>query len=128
MSSYAFTLGAMTQVDGSDVAGWVDRARADLDAELERLGETDSVLRLAATVHGQRIRMTVYKGYGRVRLECDGPDRRLVQYLADQLELSVIAEVVRTLPGPASRPEANGDAQQRALMEMFRTLGNAGRR
>ena len=126
MSSYAFTLTTMTQVDADDVAGWVDRARADLDASIERLGETGSVLRLAATVLGKRVRLTVYKGYGRVRLE--GGDGRAQRYLAEQLELTVVAEVVRTLPGGAVTNGAATEAErQKALMEMFRTLGSARR-
>lgn len=124
MSVYGYTLAALTQIDAEDLPRWVERGARDLVAQgLVRGYETDAVLRLTATVAGRPVRLTVYKQHARVRLEAEGADpRALERYLCDQLELTVVSQVERTLPnGAASRLDDN--AQQQALMEMFRALG-----
>jgi hypothetical protein len=125
VSGYGFTLASLTQVDADDLPRWVDRGERDLDADgLVRGRETEAVLHLTARVAGRSVQLTVYKQHGRVRLEAEGVDpRALERYLCDQLELTVVSQVERALPASAATQLADGDAQQQALMEMFRALG-----
>ena len=124
MSTYGYTLAALTQIDTDDVARWVERGERDLDgAGLVRGHETDSVLGLTAKVAGRSVRLTVFKQHGRVRLEADGNDpRALERYVCDQLELTVVSHVERALPGDSAE-RRDDHATQQALMEMFRALG-----
>lgn len=124
MSAYGCTLAALTQIDADDLPRWVERGQRDLDGDgLVRSYETEAVLQLAAKVAGRSVRLTVYKQHGRVRLEAEGTDpRALERYLCDQLELTVVSQVERALPGDAAE-RLDDNAQQKALMEMFRALG-----
>jgi hypothetical protein len=124
VSAYGFTLASLTQVDASDLPGWLARAERDLRPDgLVRGRETDAVLLLTANVAGRSVGLTVYKQHGRVRLEAQGADpRALERYLCDQLELTVASQVERTLPGAAAARLQDND-RQHALMELFRAAG-----
>jgi hypothetical protein len=125
VSEYGFTLASLTQIDADDLTRWVERGERDLESGgLMRGRETDAVIPLTATVGGRKVHLTVYKQHGRVRVEAEGVDpRALERYLCDQLELTVVSQVERALPQNAASQLENGEAQQRALMEMFRALG-----
>jgi hypothetical protein len=128
VSAYSFTLASLTQIDSDDLSGWVERAVRDLEPDtLVRGRETDAVLPLTATVARHSVRLTVYKHYGRVRLEAIGADSQAVErYLCDQLELTVLGRVERTLPADTTSQVQDKD-QQQVLMEAFRALAG-GRR
>jgi len=127
MSGYGFTLASLTAVDADDIGSWVERARSDLSpAEVVASGETDSVLRLETRCFDRTVRATVYKNHGRVRIESDGVEPRAFErYLCDQLELTILSQVERALPETAL-PRLEENTSQKALMEMFRTLGATG--
>lgn len=124
MNAYGFTLASLTQVDASDLPGWLERAERDLRPDgLVRGRETDAVQLLTANVAGRSVALTVYKQHGRVRLEAKGADpRALERYLCDRLELTVASQIERALPADAAARLQDND-QQQALMELFRSAG-----
>jgi hypothetical protein len=120
MSVYSFTIGALPD---EDVEAWLARVQATMPSQLERLGETGSVLRLAATVLGNRSVITIYKAFGRVRV-----DGASAPTIATQLGLASVAQIVRDLPGgdePARVPTASRVAQPSATLHAKLTASDA---
>jgi hypothetical protein len=120
MSAYVFTIGALPD----DLEAWLARVQATIPSQLERLGETGSVLRLAATVLGDRSLITIYKSFDRVRI-----DGASAPTLATQLGLASIAQIERDLPGgdePARVSAESGIAQPSATLHAKLTASDAG--
>jgi hypothetical protein len=122
MSTYAFTIGALPD---EDIEAWLVRVQATMPSQLDRLAETGSVLRLAATVLGNRSRITIYKDFSRVRI--DGASAATI---ATQLGLASVAQIERTLPGgtqpTAAAAPAGRVAQPSATLHTNLTASDAG--
>jgi hypothetical protein len=121
MSTYSFTIGALPD---EDVEAWLAGVQATMPSQLERLGETGSVLRLAATVLGNRSVITIYKALHRVRV--DGANASTI---ATQLGITSVAQIERVLPGsgePAHVPNGSRVAQPSATLHAKLTASDAG--
>jgi hypothetical protein len=117
VSSTGYSLAQMTKIDASDVAGWLVRAQRDLAQSgfgtLAVSRETGSILDLTAAlvVGGDACgaMLTVYKGYGRVRIAADGDAAsatRLEAIVANELELVIATRIVKPTAAQASQQAA----------------------
>ena len=102
--SDGFVIGAMTDADRADVSAWLARASNDLAAAAKEpprtVHETDSVAIVDAVFQPGPVpipvRLTVYKDFGRVRIQPTPPETapqaadRLDAWLAETLELRVV--------------------------------------
>jgi hypothetical protein len=89
----------LTDADRLDPARWIARAESDLGAiavdGVRRVAETGSVCVLEAAFEPGTARVTLYKQFGRARLDvataAPGDAERLVSWIADALETTVVA-------------------------------------
>ncbi|HEY3184299.1 MAG TPA: hypothetical protein VGJ77_15780 [Gaiellaceae bacterium] len=88
----------LTDADRLDPDGWIVRAESDLSAfalgGVSRAVETGSVCVLAARFEPGSARLTLYKQFGRARLEVSAGSaadaKRLASWIADTLETTVV--------------------------------------
>jgi hypothetical protein len=88
----------LTDADRVDPAAWIARAESDLSAfaleGVRRAVETGSVCVLEARFEPGSARVTLYKQFGRVRLEVSARSaadaERLGSWIADTLETTVV--------------------------------------
>ena len=99
MNLYHVCLARLTDVDTEHLDEWMERAAREFDA-LVRIHETGSVIGLVAefrlALEPIRVAVTVYRKYGRVRMEVLTPVAtaeqadRLLGFVAGALELSIL--------------------------------------
>ena len=88
----------LTDADRLDPEGWIARAESDLSAfaleGVHRTVETGSVCILEARFEPGSARVTLYKQFGRARLEISASSaaeaERLGSWIADTLETTVV--------------------------------------
>jgi hypothetical protein len=129
VTSNGYSLAQMTEIDKSDVPGWLVRAQRDLEqtgfGTLAVSRETGSILDLTATLtvggNPRGASLTVYKSYGRVRIAADGDAgaaMRLEALLANELELVIATRIAKA--AAASEVPAHAGTVTRTLK---RTIG-----
>jgi hypothetical protein len=88
----------LTDADRLDPGRWIERAESDLGAfaldGVHRTAETGSVCVLEARFEPGAARVTLYKQFGRARLDVSARDpgdaERLGSWIADTLETTVV--------------------------------------
>jgi hypothetical protein len=120
-----FLLGEMTDADRADVAAWLARQETELGAlatkRPRRVHESDSVVVLDTGFKPGAVevpvRLTVYKDFGRVRIEATTPGYapdvadRVAHWVLGQLELRIVGQADgrgEELVRAASPPNRNG--------------------